>query len=57
MKEIKAHQFYRLPSGSVIKVNSPLSGGEWNCTYQSGEDIGCQVTLSAEFLLRHGERT
>ena len=56
MKEIKAHRFYCLPSGSVIKVNSPLTSGEWNCTFQNGEDIGCQVTLSSAFLLKHGER-
>ena len=53
---IKQHQIYTLPSGTIVRVNSPVDGtSDWNCSYQNKTHWGLQVALSGAFLRKFGE--
>lgn len=49
---IKKNQIYTLPSGALVKVTSQDKDSElaFNCVYQSKENFGEKVVLSAEFI-------
>lgn len=53
---IQKNQFYTLPSGAIVKVNSKAEGcPDWNCSYQDKGRQGVQVSLSEAFISKFAE--
>lgn len=51
MPKVKPNQVYTLPSGNVIKINSPVAGarGDWNCSYMPPA-ASVHITMTGAFL-------
>lgn len=50
-EKVKPDQLYTLPSGNVIKINSPVAGarGDWNCSYMPPA-ASVHITMAGAFL-------
>jgi hypothetical protein len=56
---VEANQYFRLPSGHVIRL-SRLYGGYWLCEYDRSagprwDSMPAGVVLTDDFLRRHGK--